>query len=304
MTLADISIRNHVFAWVLMFGLIGFGILTYTGWGTVFQGLGISQNPDVDFPVVNVSVTWEGASPEVMETDVVDYIEDAITTVEGVKQITSTSRQGSASITVEFELSRNIDVALQDVQTKVAQAARRLPREMDPPIITKNNPEDNPIMWLALSGNQPSTFLADYVRNVLRPQFQTIPGVGEVTLGGYRERSIRVWYDAARMEAQGLTVLDVKAAIEREHLEMPAGRIESAEREMNVRAEGEALDIDAFRKLLIAYRNGAPVRLEDVAVVEDGLEDRRRLSRASGSRRSGSGSGSSGGQTRSRSGGT
>ncbi len=282
MTLADISIRNHVFAWVLMFGLIGFGILTYTGWGTVFQGLGISQNPDVDFPVVNVSVTWEGASPEIMETDVVDYIEDAITTVEGVKQITSTSRQGSASITVEFELSRNIDVALQDVQTRVAQTARRLPLDMDPAIITKNNPEDSPIMWLSLSGNRRATFLADYVRNVLRPQFQTIPGVGEVTLGGYREREIRVWYDAARMEAQGLTVLDVKSAIEREHLEMPAGRIESAEREMNVRAEGEALDIDAFRDLLITYRNGAPVRLRDVAVVEDGLEDRRRLSRSLG----------------------
>jgi hydrophobe/amphiphile efflux-1 (HAE1) family protein len=282
MTLADISIRNHVFAWVLMFALIGFGILTYTGAGTVFQGLGISQNPDVDFPVVNVSVTYEGASPEVIETDVVDYIEDAVTTVEGVKQISSTSRQGSASITVEFELSRNIDAALQDVQTKVAQAARRLPREIDPPIITKNNPEDQPIMWLSLAGRRPPTLLADYVRNVLRPAFQTIPGVGEVTLGGYRERSIRVWYDGARMEALGLTVQDVKQAIQREHLEMPAGRIESAEREMNVRAEGEAIDIEAFRGLVVTYKDGAPVRLRDVAVVEDGLEDRRRLARSMG----------------------
>jgi multidrug efflux pump len=282
MTLADISIRNHVFAWVLMFALIGFGILTYTGAGSVFQGLGISRNPDVDFPVVNVSVTYEGASPEVMESDVVDYIEDAVTTVEGVKQISSTSRQGSASITVEFELSRNIDAALQDVQTKVAQAARRLPREMDPPIITKNNPEDQPIMWMALAGRRPPTFLADYVRNVLRPAFQTIPGVGEVMLGGYRERTIRVWYDATRMEALGLTVQDVKAAIQREHLEMPAGRIESAEREMNVRAEGEAIDIEGFRNLVVTYKSGAPVRLKDVAVVEDGLEDRRRIARSMG----------------------
>jgi multidrug efflux pump len=282
MTLADISIRNHVFAWVLMFALIGFGILTYTGAGSVFQGLGISQNPDVDFPVVNVSVTYEGASPEVMESDVVDYIEDAVTTVEGVKQISSTSRQGSASITIEFELNRNIDAALQDVQTKVAQAARRLPRDIDPPIISKNNPEDQPIMWLSLSGRRPPTFLADYVRNVLRPAFQTIPGVGEVTLGGYRERTIRVWYDATRMEALGLTVQDVKAAIQREHLEMPAGRIESAEREMNVRAEGEAMDIDSFRNLVVTYKDGAPVRLKDVSVVEDGLEDRRRIARSMG----------------------
>jgi len=282
MTLADISIRNHVFAWILMFALIGFGILTYTGAGTVFQGLGISQRPDVDFPVVNVSVTYEGASPEIMETDVVDYIEDAVTTVEGVKQISSTSRQSSASIVVEFELSRDIDAALQDVQTKVAQAARRLPREIDPPIISKTNPEDQPIMWLSLSGRRPPTFLADYMRNVLRPAFQTIPGVGEVTLGGYREREIRVWYDSTRMEALGLTVQDVKAAIEREHLEMPAGRIESAEREMNVRAEGEALDIEAFRNLVVTYKDGAPVRLKDVSVVQDGLEDRRRVARSMG----------------------
>ena len=282
MTLADISIRNHVFAWMLMAGLIGFGLLCFTGVGGVVRGLGISQNPDVDFPVINVSVTYEGASPEVMETDVVDLVEDAITSVEGVKHINSTSRQGSANVTIEFELNRNIDAALQDVQTRVAQAARRLPREMDPPVITKNNPEDQPIMWLSLAGNRPPTFLADHIRNVLRPQFQTIPGVGEVMMGGYRERSVRVWYDAPRLEAAGLTVLDVNAAIEREHLEMPAGRIETPEREMNVRAEGEAIDIDAFRRIVVAYRSGAPIRLQDVAVVEDGLEDRRRIARANG----------------------
>src|SRR4029453_7847068 len=107
-TLADISIRNHVFAWMLMAALIGFGLLCFTGAGTVFKSLGVSQNPDVDFPVVNVSVTYEGASPEIMETDVVDPMEDAIPSVEGVKEITSTSRQGSANIPVEFELSRSI----------------------------------------------------------------------------------------------------------------------------------------------------------------------------------------------------
>jgi hydrophobe/amphiphile efflux-1 (HAE1) family protein len=173
-------------------------------------------------------------------------------------------------------------VALQDVQTKVAQAARRLPREMDPAIITKQNPEDQPILWISLAGNRPPTFMADYIRNVLKPQFQTIEGVGEIQLGGYRERSIRVWFDAPRLEAQGLTVQDVTAAIEREHKEVPAGRIETAEREMNVRAEGEAVDLEAFRHLVIAYRQGGPIRLKDVAVVEDGLEDRRRMARANG----------------------
>jgi HAE1 family hydrophobic/amphiphilic exporter-1 len=124
--------------------------------------------------------------------------------------------------------------------------------------------------------------MADYVQNVLRPQFQTVSGVGEVSLSGYRERNVRVWLDAVRLEAQGLTVQDVVRAIQREHMEVPAGRIETPERELNVRAEGEALDLVAFRSLVVSYKAGAPVRLEDVAVVEDGLEDRRRIGRAMG----------------------
>jgi multidrug efflux pump len=282
MTLADISIRNHVFAWILMFALIGFGVLCFTGVGSVFKGLGVSQNPDVDFPVVNVSISWEGASPEIMETDVVDLVEDAVTSVEGVKEVSSSSRQGSANITVEFELERDIDVALQDIQSKLSQLQQRLPRGIDPPIVSKTNPEDEPIMRLAVGGSRPPTFVADYIRNVVRPQLQTIPGVGEIQLSGFRDRNVRVWYDAVRLEAQGLTVQDVNRAIQREHLEVPAGRIESAEREMNVRAEGEAIDVEGFRSLVITYRNGSPVRLSDVAVVEDGLEDRRRLYRAMG----------------------
>ena len=282
MTLADISIRNHVFAWVLMFALIGFGTLCFTGAGSVFKGLGISQNPDVDFPLVNVSVTYEGASPEVLETDVVDTIEDVVTSVEGVKQISSTSRQGAASINIEFDLNRDIDAALQDVQTKIAQAAARLPRGIDPPVVSKTNPEDQPIIRLSLAGSRPPTFIADYIRNVIKPQLQTVEGVGDVQLSGYRDRSVRVWYDAVRMEAQGLTVDDINRAIAREHLEVPAGRIEAAEREMNVRAEGEAIDVEAFSKLVITYKEGAPVRLRDVAVVEDGLEDRRRIGRTLG----------------------
>jgi HAE1 family hydrophobic/amphiphilic exporter-1 len=282
MTLADISIRNHVFAWILMFALIGFGILCFTGVGTVFKGLGVSQNPDVDFPIVNIMMTWEGASPEIMETDVVDLVEDAVTSVEGVKEISSSSRLGSANVTIEFELERNIDVALQDVQSKLSQLQHHLPVGMDPPTVGKTNPEDEPIMRISVGGSRPQTFMADYIRNVIRPQLQTIPGVGEIQLQGFRDRNVRVWYDAVRLEAQGLTVSDVNRAIQREHLEVPAGRIEGADREMNVRAEGEAIDVEDFRNLVVTYRSRVPVRMRDVAVVEDGLEDRRRLGRAQG----------------------
>src|SRR3989338_9857340 len=148
MTLSDISIKNPVFAWMLMTALILFGAISY-------QRMGVSQMPDVEFPVLNVSLSWEGAAPEVMETDVVDVVEDVVMSIQGIRDISSTTRQGSANITIEFDLDRDIDVALQEVQTKLAQAQLRLPEDLDPPIVTKVNPQDNPIMWLGVSGAVP-----------------------------------------------------------------------------------------------------------------------------------------------------
>ncbi len=275
MTLSDLSIRNPVFAWMLMGALIIFG-------GIGFMRLGVSQMPDVDFPVVNVAVTLEGAAPEIMESDVADVIEDAVANLEGIREVSSSSRQGVTNITIEFELGRNIDAALQDVQTKISQAQRNLPREIDPPVVTKVNPEDQPIMWVALSGNRPPRELADLIKNKLKDQLQAIPGVGNIFLGGYRERSVRVWLDAARLQAYGLTVSDVLDALRAEHVEIPAGRIESADREMNVRAEGEANTVADFSSIVIAERNGSQILLSNVAVVEDGLEDKRRISRSNG----------------------
>ena len=275
MTLSDLSIRNPVFAWMLMGALIIFG-------GIGFMRLGVSQMPDVDFPVVNVAVTLEGAAPEIMESDVADVIEDAVANLEGIREVSSSSRQGVTNITIEFELGRSIDAALQDVQTKISQAQRNLPREIDPPVVTKVNPEDQPIMWLALSGNRPPKDLADLIKNKLKDQFQALPGVGNIILGGYRERSLRVWLDAARLQSYGLTVSDVLDALRAEHVEIPAGRIESADREMNVRAEGEASTVADFSSIVIAERNGSQILLSNVAVVEDGLEDKRRISRTNG----------------------
>jgi len=275
MTLSDLSIRNPVFAWMLMAALIIFG-------GICFMRLGVSQMPDVDFPVVTVTVTLEGAAPEIMESDVADVIEDAVTTVQGIREVSSASRQGTTTVTVEFDLSRNIDQALQDVQTKIAQAQRLLPREIDPPVVTKTNPEDQPIMWVALSGQRPPAEIADMVRNRLQDQIQTVPGVGEVTLGGYRPRAVRVWIDAKRLESQGLTVTDVVGALKREHVEIPAGRIETSDREMNVRAEGEALTVDDFSRIVVSDRAGSQILLRDIGLVEDGLDDKRRISRMNG----------------------
>lgn len=275
MSITETAVRKPVFAWMLMAATVVFGIVA-------LQRIGISQFPDVDFPTISVSVTWEGAAPEIMENDVVVPLEEALVQVEGVKAINSSSRQGSANITLELDLSRNVDLALQDVQTKVSQAARRLPTDIDPPVISKSNPEDQPIMWVALSGPYPRRVIADYARYRLQEKLQTVPGVGEIMMGGFLERNVRIWVDGARLDAKGLTVSDVIAALRREHVELPAGRLETDGREVNVRVLGEALDLDALQRIVVRSSGDAPVYLSDVALVEDGFEDVRRMARANG----------------------
>jgi len=271
MRLSDAAVRKPVFAWMLMAGLIVFGALG-------FRELGVSQMPDVDFPQVTVTLTLEGASPETMETDVVELVEDACMSVEGIVDISSSSQQGRATVTLEFEVGRDIDAALQETQTRIAQAQRRLPRALDPPVITKSNPEDQPILWAAVTGLRPPQELAETARRI-RERLQTVPGVGEIILGGYRERSLRVWLDAVRMDARNVTAQDVIRALERQHVELPAGRFESADRELNVRLRGEARGVADFRTLVVAEREATVTTLADVATVEDGLADRRVIAR-------------------------
>jgi hydrophobe/amphiphile efflux-1 (HAE1) family protein len=275
MNITDVCIRKPVFAWMIMGGVIVFGVIA-------ILRIGISQFPDVDFPTINVSVTWEGAAPEVMENDVTEILEEALVQVEGVRSITSTSRQGSANITLELDLARSVDLALQDVQTKVSQAQRRLPEDIDPPIIAKTNPEDNPIIQIGVSGPYPMRVLSDFAQYRLKEKLQTIPGVGEITLGGSLERNVRVWVDATKLDAQGLTVTDVIAALRREHVELPAGRLETVGREVNVRVLGEAMNLETLRDIVVTERGGSPVYVKDVALVEDGFEDQRRITRVNG----------------------
>ncbi|NUO20042.1 efflux RND transporter permease subunit [bacterium] len=276
MNITEVCVRKPVFAWMLMAGTVLFGIIALTR-------IGISQFPDVDFPTISVSATWEGAAPEVMEHDVVEIIEEAVAQVEGVRSITSSARQGSANVTVEMDLSRDVDLALQDVQTKVAQAARRLPVDIDPPTVSKSNPEDQPIMWIGLSGPYPKQVLSDIARYQIRDKLQTIPGVGEINLGGWLDRNIRIWIDAAKLDAYGLTVNDVVSALRREHVELPAGRLENSGREVSVRIMGEAIDLETFKNIVVRDVPGAEVHLSDVAIVEDGFEDVRRITRVNGS---------------------
>ncbi|MFP2961645.1 efflux RND transporter permease subunit [Myxococcus sp. 1LA] len=275
MNITEACIKKPVLAWMIMAATIVFGLVAA-------QRIGISQFPDVDFPTINISVTWEGANPEAVESDVLEFIEEAVTQVEGVTAINSTARQGGGNITVELDLSRNVDLALQDVQTKVSQVQRRLPLDIDPPIISKSNPEDQPILWVGVSGPFSQQVVSDYARYRVKEKLQTIPGVGEVQLGGLLERNVRIWVDSQKLDALGLTVADVSAALQREHVELPAGRIETQGREVNVRVMGEALDLETLRRIIVREQDGFPVYLKDVALVEDGFEDVRRMARING----------------------
>ena len=277
MNLFETSIKKPVFAWMLMLALLLFGSIA-------FMRLGVSQYPDIDFPIVNVSLTWEGAAPEVMETEVVDVVEEALLTVEGIKDVYSTSRYGQANVTVEFELEKNIDAAVQEVQNKLAQTQRSLPSDIEPPIVSKINPEDQPILWAGVSGDRPLKEMIEYVKDELKPKFQTIPGVGDIILGGYVEPAIRVWLDPKKMAAYQITADDIIEAIRSQHSEQPAGRLTMTKEERSVRIMGEAGSVEDLENLSITQRVGGgflwkPFKLRDVATIEDGLEDIRRISR-------------------------
>ncbi len=276
MTLSDISIKNTVFAWILMFGLIIFGAIG-------FSRMGISQMPDVDFPVITISVIWTGAAPETMESAIVDVLEDSVMTIEGIRNVSSVSMEGLARITIEFELSRDVDTALQEVQTKIFQAQRNLPTDIDQPVVTKSNPEDQPIMFTTLTGDTPLRDKIIFVRDHLKDRMTTIEGVGDVRLGGYIDPNMRIWLDMDRMARNEVTVDDVIAAVTSQHTLTPSGFIDHGLSESNVRVLSEARTVKDFENLLITRRGGEtiwrPIRLGDVARVEEGLADVRRISR-------------------------
>lgn len=280
MNFPEISIRRPVFAWMLMAAIILFGTIS-------FQRLGISQLPDVDFPVVRVSVSLPGAAPEVVESQVLDPLEDAIMELDGIRSVTSSAQQASGSIAVEFELNRDIDREMQEIQNKINQARKLLPVNLVPPTLRKSNPEDSPILWLAVTTDDPNVKPIDlmiYARNVLFDQFATLPGVGDLALGGYVDPALRVWVDVNKLDRYNLTSDDLLQAISDGHLEAPSGIIGDSKKENNVRYLSEATSPEEFGQISINSRaflgpNFQHVQLKDVATVEEGVSDVRRIAR-------------------------
>jgi hydrophobe/amphiphile efflux-1 (HAE1) family protein len=272
MFLSDLSVNRAVMAAMAVLALVVFGLIGYSR-------LGVSQYPDVEFPIVSVTSVLEGAAPEVVELDVTDVLEEEINTIEGIRNLRSVSALGFSRIEIEFQLERDIDLAVQDVRDRVGTARLLLPEELEPPVVRKENPADQPIMWIAVYGQRPIQEVTAYADDVLRPKLETISGVGSVELGGKRERMIRVWVDRQRLEAHGLVADDVIAALGAGNVEVPGGIVESERIEFQVKTEGEVRSPKALGDIVVGYRALSPIRIRDVAEVEDGLEDARGLGR-------------------------
>ncbi len=275
MLLSDTAIRRPVTTLVAMSAMIIFGWIA-------FSNMPLDLFPEVEFPYVTVTTTLPGASPEVMDMDVTDVIEEQITTIEGIKTVRSYSYESLSTVFIEFELDKDVDIAAQEVRAKVNLAERDLPDDVDKPIVDKLDVASEPIMWISASSRGEYARLAHYADKVAKERLQGIRGVGTVVTGGLQEREIRVWVDPQKLEARGFSPQDVVGAIKLKHVELPGGRVETLEKELSVKVQGEYQSVEELKGLVLSSRGGAVTRLRDVAEVVDGREDRRSVARFNG----------------------
>jgi HAE1 family hydrophobic/amphiphilic exporter-1 len=275
MSLPELSIKRHVLAWMLSGVIILFGLIAY-------ERIGIDRVPSIEFPVIMINTTLRGADPDVVDTSITSVIESAINTTPGIEHIQSASSPGVSSINITFAIDKDIDVAYSEVQAKVNQVLRRLPQDTDPPTIQKVDTGAAPIIWLALTGDRTVQQLNLYANNVLKKKFETINGVGEVTIGGRRDRVIRVNVLPERMAAYKLTATDLVNAFNREHVQLPGGFLVSQQSEQLLKLDLEFHSTKELANLIITSKNGAPIFLKDIANIEDGISDNRQVARYNG----------------------
>lgn len=275
MTLPELSIKRHVLAWMVSGLLVLFGIISY-------QRIGVDRFPYIEFPVISVTTTLTGANPDVVDASITSIVESSVNTTPGIEHIQSSSSPGVSVTTITFALEKNIDVAFNEVQSKVSEVLRRLPDDVDPPIVRKVETNARPVMWLALRGDRTLQQLNLYGFNVVKKQLETINGVGEVRLGGRRDRNIRVNVLPERMAAYNIVATDIIDAFNREHIQLPGGFLVGEKSEYMVKLDLEFHNVRELNNLVVAYREGAPIRLKDIAELEDGLEDYRELAHYNG----------------------
>ncbi|MBW2390330.1 MAG: efflux RND transporter permease subunit [Deltaproteobacteria bacterium] len=277
MRLADVSIRRPVFAVMLIGSIVVLGTVS-------ISRLGIDLWPRVELPMVVVTTVLEGASPDTVEREVSLVLEEEINTIEGIRTLRSMSSSALSIVYVEFGLDYEIRTKAQEVRDAVAKVRGELPRDVEPPVIARLDPDAAPVLAVILAGSDSIRTLSEFADKRLKPKLERIPGVGSVSLVGDRKREIRVWIDPLRLGGYGLTIDEVLAALEREHVELPGGRVETAHREWVLRTEGKLTSADQFGSLVVTERGGRVIHLRDVATVEDGMADERTISRLNGRR--------------------
>lgn len=276
MQLSETSVRRPVFATVLSLLIILVGFVSYTR-------LNVREYPKIDNPVVTVETKYTGASSAVVESQVTKVLEDSLSGIEGVDVITSISRQEQSQITVNFVLSRDADSSAADVRDKVSRVRQRLPQGIDEPVIAKVEADAFPVIWLSFSADNMDVMqLSDYANRIAKPMMQTAPGASDVRVYGERKFAMRIWLDPDRLASYKLTTQDVEDALRRSNVEVPAGRIESKFREFNVTAATDLQKPAEFRQVVIKAVNGMPIRIGDVARVEQGPLSERTSTRLNG----------------------
>src|SRR5260221_13473402 len=277
MKLSEPAIRRPVLDSMLSWAPVLFGIIGYSR-------LSVRELPDIDPSVISVTTVLPGATAQVVETAVTDVLEEELSTIQGIRTLSSSSAEQTSNITLEFTLDRPVDVAAQDVRDKVSRVRGRLPVDVLEPVIAKQSADGQPFFWLALSSdNYDLMQLSDVADRLVKARLQSLPGVGSAQIVGERRYSMRVWVQPKALSARGLTVQDVEGAIVARNVEIPAGRIESTRREFSVRSLGALKTPQEFGELVVASQGNQLVKLKDVARVELGPEDDRSIFRYNGS---------------------
>ncbi len=276
MSLASISIRRPVLAIVMSLLIVIFGII-----GATF--LGVREYPNVDPPIITVSVSYVGANADIVETQITEPLEESINGIAGIKSLTSTSRDGRSNITVEFDLSIDLEGAANDVRDRVARAVNYLPPDADPPVVAKADADANPIVFLNIKSDAKGLLeLSDIANKIFKERLQTIPGVSQVQIWGEKRYSMKLWLDPAKLASFKLTPLDVANAINSENIELPSGRLDGASTELVIRTLGLLKTTDDFENLIVKEINGRVIRFRDLGYAELGPENERTLLRRDG----------------------
>jgi hydrophobe/amphiphile efflux-1 (HAE1) family protein len=263
--LAEVCVKRPVLATVLVLAIC---VIGFAG----FANLGVDRFPNVDFPVVTVVTRLPGATPDQMETDVTDKIEEAVNTIGGIDEMRSTSTEGTSIVMVTFQLEKDVDVAAQEVRDKLARVQSDLPTGTEQPVISKVDPGATPVLYLALDADDDKRAVSELADKSVRRQLQTVPGVGQVTILGDTKRQVNIWVDPLALRARGITAAEVQHAVAGQNLTMPGGRVEAGPEQLGLRIKGRIESAAELASLVIAVRDGSPVRLGQVARVEDGAE--------------------------------